>query len=29
MEKAGVLSALMVQDRLIRLNIQMLEGILR
>ncbi len=29
MEKAGVLSALMVQDRLIRLNIQMLEGVLK
>jgi len=29
MEKAGLLSALMVQDRLIRLNIQMLEGILK
>jgi len=29
MEKVGLLSALMVQDRLIRLNIQMLEGILK
>ncbi len=29
MEKVGLLSTLMVQDRLIRLNIQMLEGILR
>ena len=29
MEKVGLLSTLMVQDRLIRLNIQMLEGILK
>ncbi len=29
MEKSAVLSALLVQDRLIRLNIQMLEGLLR
>jgi len=29
MEKSAILGALMVQDRLIRLNIQMLEGILK
>lgn len=29
MEKSAVLTALLVQDRLIRLNMQMLEGILR
>ncbi len=29
MEKSAILGALMVQDRLIRLNIRMLEGILR